>query len=99
MLKKFAVVLLATSMSAGSVDARLLGSTSLTHAHFPTCPRVLSKQSVYAAPRMDQLVTNCVEAADIATPSTVSAGSSILVCLRSTAASASVAAVAYGSRD
>jgi hypothetical protein len=44
MLKKFAAMLLmGISMSAGSVDARLLGSTSLTHAHFPTCSEGLVK--------------------------------------------------------
>ena len=37
MLKNVAAVLLMISMSAGSAQARLLGSSSLTHAHFPTC--------------------------------------------------------------
>jgi hypothetical protein len=38
----------------------------------------LSKQSVYAAPRIDQPVTSCVEVADTATPTTGSAGNRIL---------------------
>jgi hypothetical protein len=37
MLKNVAAVLLMISMSAGSAQARWLGSSSLTHAHFPTC--------------------------------------------------------------
>jgi hypothetical protein len=37
MLKRFAVVLLAC-MSAGSVDARISGGSSLAHGYFPTCP-------------------------------------------------------------
>ena len=78
MLKNVAAVLLMISMSAGSAQARLLGSSSLTHAHFPTCSEGLVNQSVYAAPRMGQSVNSCVGAADIATPLTGSAGSKIV---------------------
>jgi hypothetical protein len=53
MLKIFAVVLLATSMSAGSVYARVYGGIPMGRGHFPTAPRALSKQWVYAARRMD----------------------------------------------
>jgi hypothetical protein len=43
MLKIFAVVLLATSMSAGSVYARVYGGIPMGRAHFPTCPAGLVK--------------------------------------------------------
>ena len=40
MLKKFAIVLVAILVSAGSADARM---SSLSHAHFPTCSDGLVK--------------------------------------------------------
>jgi len=43
MLKKFTAVLLVISMSVGIAHARILGSSSLTHAHFPTCSEGLVK--------------------------------------------------------
>jgi hypothetical protein len=35
-LEKFAAVLFAISIYVGPAHARILGSSSLTHAHFPT---------------------------------------------------------------
>jgi hypothetical protein len=50
-----------------------------SHMHiFLPAPRALSKQSVYAAPWIDQPVTSCVEVADTATPTTASAGNRVL---------------------
>ena len=43
MLKKFAAMLFAISIFVGSAHARMLGSSSLTHAHFPTCSEGLVK--------------------------------------------------------
>ena len=43
MLKKFSVVLLAIPMFAGSVHAMTARSSSLSHAHFPTCSEGLVK--------------------------------------------------------
>lgn len=37
MFQKFAVVLFAVAVSAGSAHARISGLSSLSHAHFPTC--------------------------------------------------------------
>jgi hypothetical protein len=43
MLKHCAAALLAIAMSAGSADAKVGRSSSLTHAHFPTCSEGLVK--------------------------------------------------------
>ena len=43
MLKYCAVALFAIAMSAGSADAKVGRSSSLTHAHFPTCAEGLVK--------------------------------------------------------
>jgi hypothetical protein len=43
MLRRFAIVLFAFSMSAGSVHAMTGRSNSLSHKHFPTCSDGLVK--------------------------------------------------------
>jgi hypothetical protein len=43
MLKKFAVVLIAIPMFGGSAHAMTTRSSSLSHAHFPTCSDGLVK--------------------------------------------------------
>jgi hypothetical protein len=43
MLKSFAVVLLAIPLSIGSAHAMTARSSSLSHAHFPTCSDGLVK--------------------------------------------------------
>jgi hypothetical protein len=44
-MKKFAVLLAAIFLSAGSAQARTPFSSSLSHAHFATCSEGLVKQT------------------------------------------------------
>jgi hypothetical protein len=44
-MKKFAVVLSLIIVSAGSVEARISGMSSLSHAHFPTCSDGLAQRT------------------------------------------------------
>jgi hypothetical protein len=43
MLKRIVIALVATTMSVGLAEARMPATSSLTHAHFPTCAQGLVK--------------------------------------------------------
>jgi hypothetical protein len=74
-MKKFVVLLAAIFVSAGSAQARM--SSSLSHAHFPTCSEGLVKQNCVCAAREmpSPLVLSFVGRDGIATPSTACADS------------------------
>jgi hypothetical protein len=72
-MKKFVVLLAAIFLSAGSAQARM--SSSLSHAHFPTCSEGLVKQNCVCRRGGDAFARRPQGRDGIATPSTACAGS------------------------
>jgi hypothetical protein len=46
MLKRIVIALVATTMSVGLAEARMPATSSLTHAHFPTCAQGLVNRTL-----------------------------------------------------